>query len=641
MRKTVFKLICTSLLALIVYDALAYDELKWGKLSKAEKEIKGCDFAPDCPAVILADQGYVSFGSGSGVKIGHHRRIKFFQGKDLSYGNISISLYTHEGYENLDRIKAHVFVPEGNGKYKQIKLKKEDFHEIQVNERRTEIRFTFPQLQAGAIIEYQLTYYSQSVRFLEAWTFENELPTLKSQFKADIPEGLDYRILYVGDRLLQKYDSSKQNEWELENLLPLRHEPGISTPLDYANRIRFQLAGYHKRRDVLNGGGYEYVNTMTSWEELAKELLKDPRWETYLKQKGNSRRFLEENWSDHYQKDAEQLEALRNLVAKYFKWNSQLSFYPGQSFHRLQKSQEGNSADLNLALVSLAKALGFNSTPILISTRSHGKVSLIYPVLSQFNHLVCGVQLEDGLRILDATDGKLSINYIHPENMVDGAVMLEKEGVNAINLSKLRSGSKLVYYSSLTIEEDKAIHRSKLALKGYKAFKVIAGNENDADWLDILFKVELGETRAIEEEERLSDEVKLKYVTAKEIQSDIFELPLFRVNSLVENLSANKHRLYPYENLLPYEAVFLTTVKIPEGYEVLNKEILTDESGKEGQASYELSVSELSKNTLQYQLRVHLPSGKVLPNAYADYVNFIQAINSTKAKTIILKTKTS
>jgi hypothetical protein len=136
-------------------------------------------------------------------------------------------------------------------------------------------------VEAGSILEYRYTTVSENFFFLDAWLFQSDIPTLHSELRAFIPEGLDYRVLMQGRKLIGKYAQASGSQWALSNVPALREESHVANHLDYAEKIRFQLAGYKKSSDH-PGGGSEYVTTMTSWEKLATELLENETITRYL-----------------------------------------------------------------------------------------------------------------------------------------------------------------------------------------------------------------------------------------------------------------------------------------------------------------------------------------------------------------------
>jgi hypothetical protein len=74
----------------------------------------------------------------------------------------------------------------------------------------------------------------------------------------------------------------------------------------------------------------------------------------------------------------------------------------------LKKSYElhrGTAADVNLLLVAALREADLPAEPLLLSTRTHGRVSQEYPLLEQFNYVAAVLPLADNKELLlDATE---------------------------------------------------------------------------------------------------------------------------------------------------------------------------------------------------------------------------------------------
>jgi hypothetical protein len=250
------------------------DPVKWGKISEEETKLKHCSFDSSAAAVILCDYGKVSFNYGSHVVIERHTRIKILDRKAIDRANITLPYYTVDDLEKITNIKAQTinFSPQGKMTVHQVEDKQ--IFDVKENDKWRQKRFTLPAVNEGSIIEYRYTTLSKNYTYLEAWMFQSDIPTVHSEFRAVIGQDLDYKILCQGTRLLAEYDGKPANRWLLQNLPALLDEPYTANYLNYAEKIRFQLAGYFAREDAFKGG-IKHVNIRSDWESLNKELLSD------------------------------------------------------------------------------------------------------------------------------------------------------------------------------------------------------------------------------------------------------------------------------------------------------------------------------------------------------------------------------
>ncbi len=89
-------------------------------------------------------------------------------------------------------------------------------------------------------------------------------------------------------------------------------------------------------------------------------------------------------------------------------WNGQTSRWSDEGVKNALEKHSGNSADMNLLLVNLLRDADMKAYPVLVSTRTNGKVNTAYPFLYQFNDVYVYVEVDNKPYILDAT------NYTNP-----------------------------------------------------------------------------------------------------------------------------------------------------------------------------------------------------------------------------------
>ena len=72
----------------------------------------------------------------------------------------------------------------------------------------------------------------------------------------------------------------------------------------------------------------------------------------------------------------------------------------------------GNAFEINLLLQNLLHSEGFDSYPMLLSTRDNGLATKIYPVISDFNYVIVKLDINDKTYYLDATNPYLAFGEI-------------------------------------------------------------------------------------------------------------------------------------------------------------------------------------------------------------------------------------
>lgn len=373
-------------------------DTRWGKVSKDELNLEECAFDTAASAVMLFDVGKLHFRSGYAI-IERHIRIKILDNTALDYANVTLPYVYQEGRETIKNIKAQT-INSVDGKAETIEVKNNQIFDDKQDEYWAQVRFALPSVRPGSIIEYKYDFYTQNLYFIKPWFFQNEIPTVLSELRAEPPSYLSYNIVKFGKQMQQT--RGENNQWTLRELPGYKSEPFIFYPKDYAEQIHFQLLSYEKQRTPIEGGGLETVNVLQDWDKLGAEVL--DQCDYYFNSRKSLATKVQEMTADA-KTDEEKVQQIYDYVTGNYKWNNYWGIQPQQNMNELQKKQEGNSAELNLLLIAMLKEAGFIADPILISTRHHGKVIQSFPLLSQFNHLVTYLELAGKPYFLDAAFG--------------------------------------------------------------------------------------------------------------------------------------------------------------------------------------------------------------------------------------------
>jgi transglutaminase-like putative cysteine protease len=380
------------------------DPVKWGKF--ADEELAMVSYPADslAQAVILADYGSLAVDRISGkVRLERHERVKLLTEDGYEHGTVYINFYP--SYEKISGIKGQTVVRDSKGKMVKHKLDKKDIFEEKVTDELRRIRFTLPGLAPGAIIEYRYDYTSEYPHILPKWFFQLGEPTIWSEFRAVIPQEYQYVMATTGSA---NWDVEEMTEgvnargktnvyrWVLKDVPALREEPFMTSPNDYRMAIQLQLSAYYSP-------GIGYVPFDNTWDRLAESMQGSPKWKDYEDPDGTVKRVVEPLLSG-ITDSAEKLSVLQRYVRTSFSWDGTHTYFPGQSPDDLLKSRRGTAAEINLMLICMARAAGLQADPVLISTRSHGRVQVSYPLLTQFNYVIARIQAGDQMHMVDATD---------------------------------------------------------------------------------------------------------------------------------------------------------------------------------------------------------------------------------------------
>ncbi len=393
----VFKSLAMGICCLLLTAPVSWAQkapLKWGKLSGEEWGLKEVSFDPEASAVILHHYGTAKF-SGSNLSITYHKRIKILKPQGVELADVEIPYYSKDRNQRVVGLKAQTH----NSERGSQELSNQDFYTAPLSEGWSKVSFTFPNAEVGAILEYSYTLVSENVVFLRTWDFQADYPTLHSEFRAAIPEYLNYKVVFQGRRVLQKYAGNSGSQWVLNNLESLKPEPYMTTINDFRERLRFQLTGYYVQSDV---GGVEFKSLMTTWKALGSELWTHGYFGDQIKKRALAKSISEGSLQVSGD-DLNKIKQIYKYVTQNYQWNGDHDIL-ANPLKSVVESKEGTSADLNLLLCMLLRHHEVDAEPVLISTRDHGMVTKNIPLLSQFDQVLVRANTGEEHILMNATD---------------------------------------------------------------------------------------------------------------------------------------------------------------------------------------------------------------------------------------------
>ncbi|MCB9080681.1 MAG: DUF3857 domain-containing protein [Lewinellaceae bacterium] len=453
--------------------------MKFGKVSAEELQMRVYEPDTTASALVLGDYGTLAFryeGDKMVTYLTRHTRLKILKRAGFEYGDISIPFYSKNRTEQVFSLKAEIFQPDGSKRA----LSKQDFFEEQVSENVTRIKFTFPEIQEGSIIEYQYQHSDENFFTLPEWYFQGEVPVLWSEYRLDVPQFYSYVVLTQGaqpeiaespksaERFLWGNDMLDNVEvthyrYRMSNVPALREEGFITTMDDYLARIRFQLASVNFnsiRRPV-----------MSSWQKVAEELNEHPFFGYQLKRKGVLNKI--KSGLDPLLAGTEDPEAririIYDFVNKNYTWDGRYSFLFSEGMDKIDDRKQGTSGDLNLLLVALLQSYDLEAYPMLVSTRGNGRPVDLYPILDQFNHVIVYVSLGDRYLLLDAGNNHRPVGLLRISALNQQGWLVNP--ANPIWIPIVPQTSKSVQFFHLDIDPETGSLAGSLSasFEGYEA----------------------------------------------------------------------------------------------------------------------------------------------------------------------------
>jgi transglutaminase-like putative cysteine protease len=376
----------------------------FGKIDKEEFKTKECSYDNEATAEYLLDVAEVRyyFTSSDFVNETTTRiRIKILNEKAIELANVRIPYYSVGNRQRIRNIEGQTFNLNASGEVEVTKLEKKSVMEQKLGSESEMMVFTLPNVKVGSVIEYRYEDSKRNYIEIEDWVFQRPYPVRYSEYNVEIPKELEFT--YMIKRSLPVKETTEginqTKRFIMVNIPGLDREPFMSSSKDYLQRIDFQLR-------AING-----QPRMTTWAKLTEQVLESESFGLQIKKNVYKNTPLPaelKSLTDPYQKFA----AILNYVKKEVTWNGKSSIWTDEGIKNAVDKHSGNSADMNLLLVSLLRDAGLKAYPVLVSTRSNGKVNATYPFLYQFNDVYVYAEINQTPYVIDAT------NYSNPPFLI-------------------------------------------------------------------------------------------------------------------------------------------------------------------------------------------------------------------------------
>ncbi|MES2773042.1 MAG: DUF3857 domain-containing protein [Bacteroidota bacterium] len=450
--KNLFAVICLSLLVL---NTAAQDKLPaFGKIEKADLELKTCDFDPDTEALYLMDVGEVQIIeniASFNVQTDRRVRIKILKEKGIKEADIKFRYYSKDRYEDISDLSGFVYNLDDAGNIITTKLDKSLVFDKKVNEYFSEISFAFPNVKVGTVVEYKYRSYKKNGQInIDNWIFQSNMAVKYSAYNLVIPSYFDFTYQVTRRQAVEitKPKNDREGVWYIMRDIPaLKNEPFQAGLKDYFQRIDFQLAGYNPP----SGNNRSF---RTTWQKLTEELLE---WERFGAQIGkNISGITDLNLMLKLARTAKEKTVLiYKYVQKNMDWNGG-STIGSDGIKQAWDKKSGTTGDINLILVTLLKDAGINAYPMLVSTRDNGRVNTAYPFLDQFDAVYVYAEADNLTYILNAADKYNPPNLIPYDVQLTEGFIVDKKTGGFASISDY--DRKLKHSIALHIEVDEKGH---------------------------------------------------------------------------------------------------------------------------------------------------------------------------------------
>ncbi|GAB2990490.1 hypothetical protein GCM10027284_03880 [Cyclobacterium sediminis] len=563
------------LILLISPNFLFSQEMRFGKYSDAEFIYNEVAFEPEADAVVLQESSYNMF-QGVVLESKIHRRIKVLKESGKEQANVTLKYYKgNDKIQDIYKLKAQT-VNLVNKEIQIEKLSKSDFYEVDAGNGWMEIRFTFPQVQVGSIIDFTYVKADKSILSIDGWVFQNEIPTLKSIYDITFPDFIWYKSLKQGIKTISHDFKTKTKgnfRWELDSLKGFTAEPYMAHFQDYLEKVSFQLEGYEfRQQDSFGTDLNQYKSLFDTWQDLTDFFADRLEFKSYMSPKKKTREItgLDTEGTDTLQLAKD----IYKHVSNEYNYSGFSAIAPSKNFSETIASKNGNRAEINLSLLAHLRNHGIIAYPVLISSKGNGRSDLVpFPFVDQFNQLIVVTSIANKVYYLDATDSSIPFGYLPSQFLVNQGFLMLEENSGLIDIQSHHSSGYYVF-DNILIEDESSLKR-ETAVKAmgfdgvYNTGLFKAENSSSAALKEKLITYQQENLNPVFtfEENPKSNFTIIKYTTTKDLdESQNLYVNPFQLLRWEPNPFVRSTRTFPIDFDYLFTDRYGAKIEIPDGY---------------------------------------------------------------------------
>jgi hypothetical protein len=308
------------------------------------------------------------------------------------------------------------------------------------------------------------------------------------------------------------------------------------------------------------------------------------------------------------------------------------------------EAHAGNAAEINLLLTAALREVGFEAYPVILSTRSNGKVVSGNALLKQFNYTIVAVVMGDRYLFLDATSPALKPGMLPIRCLNGSGLLITADNPQWVEITPNERFVTSKFYDLAFDTEGNINGTGQVSYDGYSAYSERIGYlANGKDKYQEEFKKERKEWNISEIEVSnatdLSKNFSVKCTQSWEesgaLADHIYLQPLLSERES-KNPFVSQVRKYPVDLGAPLDEVVSFRYKIPAGYVIESIPKSIHINLPENAGSFRYSVGS-SADQIQIMSRISLKKPIYIAEEYDMLRAFYDQIVAKHAEQIVLK----
>ena len=626
------------------------------------------DFSPVSPlvnsetdAVMLQDSGAstldANLNNGFFIKYYEFRRMLILKKTALEEVSKNTIFYAKD--MNGKKLKSlHVFTYNlENGKIVKTELRENDIFFEETKSNLKSLKFTFPNMKVGSIIEFEYSERLNSTD-LENWYFQSDYPKLKSVYTVILPDLFNFSIQFQNKKYLTNTNKKTVVKtvfssvfeylnstittisWTFENVPAMREEPYTSTVKNFLACVKFQISARPQKPGVT-------LAVLRDWQEVCNNIMNSSEFGVPISDPSSFIKKQAIVFTEGKSTDLQKAKAIYSGVRDHFKVSSRGIFSTNdQTLNDIYKAGTGIVGEINSILIAMLRSQKIQADPVILATRDIGLTNQTYPLLENYNYLVCRIVVDEKIYYLDASDPTMGFGKIPLDCYNGHARVVSKKNFPVFLAPDSLKETRFIKADIRNENNSKSMILESTNLAGYyessdfrlelkeKTLESVFNTRTQT----VPFKKTL-DSFSVTNLKDLDEPVILYYKMTLDPgnNSHIYFNPFLNYG-LTENPFKSAQRSYPVELSFVLDKTYEMNMEIPAGYEI--EEIPKSEKVflNESDGSYEYKV-EVSGNKIRVKSVLILTKAIFEPEDYVRLKDFYATMIKKQNEMIVFKKK--
>jgi transglutaminase-like putative cysteine protease len=239
--KRIIRVLSLTILVLLAsVPAFAGDDAPSWLKQAAAQSVPG--YEKTVTAVVLRDEEQVSYGSDGKLVTTENYAVKLLSREGRKYA-IAKAFYLVNG-SKIRNVDAWLIRPDGTVK----EYGKKDILDIisdpddVYDEGRIKLIDASNDVEVGSVFGYTTVTEETPLFYQDAWSFQDELPTLVSRYSLSLPDGWKATSITFNSADIKPAVTGSTYSWEMHNLAPIPDEPLSPATINLAPRIAINFS---------------------------------------------------------------------------------------------------------------------------------------------------------------------------------------------------------------------------------------------------------------------------------------------------------------------------------------------------------------------------------------------------------------